>query len=215
MIDTREQNGPYIQRRLIAAGIETEIVTLSTETGSDYIISGDKDTIAVQRKVVCSELISELDEILNDIAPRLVSFGDNPCFLVEENFEITEDGYLQNRQTGYPTAMLATSYYGVLETLRKMGVGVYTTRDLNASIWWMIAMHGYLGKNHYPKCKKGYSVHEQAVGMLTAVPGLGEVRAEKALKQNSIRSMTNLKKIPGLTEPQSRKLKEAMRWRAE
>lgn len=165
--------------------------------------------------MVCSEFVSELDEIVNDIAPRLAQFGENPAFLVEENFDITKDGYLQNKQTGYPTALLATSYFGILETLRKMGLDVYCTRDLNASIWWMVAMHGYLSKNHYPKHRKYFSLQEQAVGMMTAVPGLGPARAEKALAQNSIRSMANLKKIPGLTETQSKKFKEVLMWRAD
>jgi hypothetical protein len=144
----------------------------------------------------------------------LLQFGDHPAFLVEENFSITDDGYLQNKQTGYPTELLATSYYGVLETLRKMGLDVYSTRDLNSSIWWMIAMHGYLNKNHYPKHRKYFSLQEQAVGMMMVVPGIGSARAEKALNQNSIRAMSHLKKVPGLTEPQSRKLGDVLRWRA-
>lgn len=215
LIDTREQNGPYIQKRIQKSGIDCEIVTLSTETGADYIISGEKGTCAVQRKVVCSEFINELDNIVNAIAPRLLQFGEHPAFLVEENFDITKDGYLLNRQTGYPTELLATSYFGVLETLRKMGLDVYCTRDLNSSIWWMVAMHNYLGKYHYPKHGKYFSLQEQAVGMLTVVPGIGQVRAEKALAQNSIRAMSHLKKVPGLTDTQSRKLGEVLRWRAD
>lgn len=215
LIDTREQNGPYIQKRIQSEGIDAEIVTLSTETGSDYIICGEKGTCAVQRKVVCSEFVSELDEIVNEIAPHLLEFGEHPAFLIEENFDITKDGYLQNKQTGYPTSLLATSYFGVLETLRKMGLDVYCTRDLNSSIWWMVAMHGYLNKNHYPKHRKYFSLQEQAVGMLTVVPGLGATRAEKALAKNSIRGMTHLKTVPGLTETQSMKLKEVLQWRAD
>lgn len=214
LIDSREHNGSYIQRRLQDSGIDTEIVTLSTETGSDYIISGNKDTIAVQRKVVCSEFISELDEIVNDIAPRLMQFCDHPAFLVEENFEITKDGYLRNRQDGRESDFLATSYYGVLETLRKMGIEVYCTRDLNSSIWWMTAMHGYLNKNHYPKHRKYFTPEEQAIGMLMCVPGIGEARAEKAIGKNSIRAMTSMTKVPGLTDAQSKKLGGILRWKA-
>lgn len=185
---------------------------MSTNTGSDYIISGDKDTVAIQRKVACSEFISEIDEILDEIAPRMLGYCEHPILLVEENFEITRDGYMQNRQTGRSSDMLITSYYGILETIRKMGIDVQCTRDLNSSIWWMIAMHGYLAKNHYPKHTKYHSIEEQAVGMLMAVPGIGNARAEKALAKNSIRNMASLKKIPGLTEPQSRKLNEVLRW---
>ena len=212
LIDTREHNGPYIQKRLQSSGIDAEIVTLSQETAADYIISGEKDTIAVQRKVVCSEFISEIDEILNDIAPRLLGYCEHPVFLVEENFEITKDGYMQNRNDGRCSDLMATSYFGILETLRKMGIDVQCTRDLNSSIWWMTAMHGYLGKNHYPKHKKFFSLQEQAVGMMTVIPGLGYTRAEKALSSNSIRAMSSMKKIPGLTEIQSKKLGDVLRW---
>lgn len=214
LIDSREQNAPYIQKRLVESDIDTEIVTLSTETGSDYIISGEKDTVAVQRKVVCSEFISEIDEIMNEIAPRLLGYCEHPVFLIEENFEITKDGYLQNRQNGRHSEMLATSYYGILETLRKMGIDVQCTRDLNSSIWWMISLHGYLNKNHYPKHKKCFSVQEQAVAMMTLIPGIGTTRAEKALQKNSIRVMSGMKKVPGLTDAQSRKLGEVLRWQA-
>lgn len=214
LVDTREQNGPYIKSRFEEAGIESEIATLSTETGADYIISGEKDTVAVQRKVVCSEFISELEEIVNDIAPRLLGYSEHPVFLIEENYEITKDGYLLNRQNGRHSELLATSYFGILETLRKMGCEVVTTRDLNSSIWWMISLHGYLGKNHYPKHTKYFSLQEQAVGMLTVIPGLGPARAEKALAKNSIRVMSGMNKVPGLTETQSRKLSEVLRWQA-
>jgi len=111
--------------------------------------------------------------------------------------------------------MLATSYYGILETLRKMGIDVQCTRDLNSSIWWMIALHGYLNKNHYPKHKKCFSVQEQAVAMMTLIPGIGTARAEKALQKNSIRVMSGMKKVPGLTDAQSRKLGEVLRWQGK
>jgi hypothetical protein len=177
------------------------------------MIVADKGSCAIQRKVVVSEMISELDEIMHDIAPRLKAFSENPCFLFEENFSISKDGYLQDKNSGRSTEMLITSYYGYLETLRKMGLDVYTTRDLNASIWWLVAMHGYLGKNHYPKHSKYFSEKEQAAGMLMCVPGIGEARAEKALKHNSIRGMAGMKMIEGLTEKQGEKLGKVLRWR--
>lgn len=214
LIDTREQNGPYIKRRLEAAGIESDIITFSQDTGCDYHIINDKGSCAVQRKVVCSEFITELDDMF-DIAERLMAYSDNPVFLIEENFGITKDGYLLNAKDGRPTEMLATSYYGVLETLRKTGVDVQTTRDLNHSIWWMIAMHGYLAKNHYPKHRKYFSDKELAVGMLTCVAGVGVSRAEKALDKNSLRGMSGMKRIDGLTEKQSSKVGKVLRWRAE
>lgn len=212
LIDTREQHGPYIKRRLESAGIETDIITFSQDTGCDYHIINEKGSCAVQRKVVCSEFISELDEMF-DIARRLMNYSDNPVFLIEENFGITKDGYLLNATDGRPTEMKSTSYYSILETLRKTGVDVQTVRELNHSIHWMVAMHGYLEKNHYPKHRKYFSEKEQAVGMLTCVPGIGEVRAEKALKQNSIRGMAGMKKVAGLTEKQGERLGKVLRWR--
>lgn len=213
LIDSREQNGPYLQKRFVKASIDSEIVCFPQDTACDYLITNEKGSCAIQRKVVCSEFISELDEIMHDIVPRLKGFSDNPCLLVEENFSITKDGYLENRQDGRISEMKATSYYGILETIRKQGLDVYTTRDLNASIWWMIAMHGYLEKNHYPKHRKYFSEHEQAVGMLMCVPGIGEKRAEKALQKNSIRGMSGMKEIAGLTEKQSERLAGVLKWR--
>lgn len=114
--------------------------------------------------------------------------------------------------------MLATGYYGFLETIRKTGVDIVTTRDLNHSVWWMIAMHGYLGKEHYPKHRKYFSVKEQAVGMLSAVSGIGEKRATKVLeKYNIVEICTahNLhRSIEGLSELQSEKLKKVLRYRS-
>ena len=214
LIDSREQNGPYISARFANACIDSDIVTLPTESGCDYLISNTFGSVAVQRKVVVSEMISELDEIMYDIIPALKNFSDNPCILLEENFGITKDGYLHNRNDGRPTELLATSYFGYLETLRKMGVDVVTTRDLNQSIWWMIATHGYLSKEHYPKHKKYFSLQEQAVGMLSAVPTIGEARAKKALEKSSIRAMCGMKHIDGLTAKQSEKLQNVLRYRS-
>jgi ERCC4-type nuclease len=109
--------------------------------------------------------------------------------------------------------MLATAYYSYLETIRKTGVDVITTRDLNQSIWWMISLHNYLGKNHYPHHKKYHTMHEIAVGMLTAIPTIGEARANKALKESSIRGMVGMKTVTGLTDKQNEKLQQVLQWR--
>ena len=150
LIDSRERQAAYIKRRFDSVDIESEITGLPTETGSDYLISNTYGSVAIQRKVVVSEMISELDEIMYQIAPRMINFSENPVLLLEENYGISKGGYLFNRQDNRETEMLATSYYGYLETIRKMGIEVITTRDLNSSIWWMISTHGYLGKQHYP-----------------------------------------------------------------
>jgi ERCC4-type nuclease len=213
LIDSREQNGPYIQKRFESAGIDSEIVCFPKTTSCDYLITNHKGSCAIQRKVVCSELLSELDEIMHEIVPNLAQFSDNPCLLVEENFDITKDGYLQDHNSGRHTEMKATAYYNYLETIRKHGVDVYTTRNLNASIYWMIAMHGYLEKQHYPKHRKFFTIEEQAIGMLTCVPGIGEARARKALAGMCIAGMNG--GVPGLTVKQNEKLGKALRWCAE
>lgn len=214
LIDSREQQAPYISKRFSEAGIDSEIICFSTNTGTDYQIIGEKGSIAVQRKVAIPELISELDQVLYETVTALKNFSENPVLLVEENLSITPDGYLENRSDGKETQMLATSYFSYLETIKKSGVDVVTTRDLNSSIWWMISLHGYLNKEHYPKHKKYFSVKEQAIGMLTAVPGIGEVRAGKALEHTSIRGMTGMKEIKGLTKKQAEKLGIIMRYRS-
>jgi len=212
LIDSREHNGPYIQKRLQSQGIEAEIECLPQNTGSDYLILGNTGTCAVQRKVVISEMITEIEsgEILNDIAPRLAGFSDNPAFLIEENFAINSEGYIVDKNSPRESGMLVTSYYGVLETIRKMGIDVYTARDLNHSIWWMCAMHKYLEKNHYPKHRKFSTVEEQAIGMMMCVPGVGEVRAGKALAQMSIAEMATAQEIPGLTKVMQGKVKKVV-----
>jgi ERCC4-type nuclease len=158
-------------------------------------------------------MISQLDEIMFDIIPRMKNFSDNPVCLFEENFGISKDGYLFNRADNHPTEMLAKSYYGYLETIRKMGVDVITTRGLNETIWYLISMHGYLGKEHYPKHNKYFSDKEIAIGMLTAIPGIGDARASKALGGTSIRGMMGLKHITGLTQKQSERLNRIAGWR--
>lgn len=213
LIDSREQHGPYISARFAESNIDSDIVALPTESGADYLISSTHGSVAIQRKVVVGEMLSELDEIMHETIPALKNFSDNPCLLLEENYSITRDGYLQNRNDGRSTDMLATSYFGYLETIRKLGVDVITVRDLNQSIWYMIATHGYLSKNHYPPHKKYFSVQEQAIGVLTTIPTIGEARAKKALEKMSIRGMCGMKQIEGLTRKQSMKLQDVLRYR--
>ncbi len=200
-------------KRLQESGIDSEIYGFPTDTGTDYLISNTQGSVAVQRKVAVSELISELDQILYETIPLLKNFSDQPVLLIEENHDITQDGYLINHTTGRDTQMLATAYYSYLETIRKTGVDVITTRDLNQSIWWMISLHNYLGKNHYPHHKKYHTMHEIAVGVLTAIPTIGEVRANKALKESSIRGMVGMKTVTGLTDKQNEKLQQVLQWR--
>jgi ERCC4-type nuclease len=206
-----------MQKRFASSGIESDIICWPQETGCDYLIQNTHGSVAVQRKVAVSELISELDETMYDTLPRLKNFAGeygNPVILIEENFGIDQTGHLFNRGDSRETDMLATSYFGYLETIRKMGVEVITTRDLNQSIWWMIATHGYLGKEHYPKMKKTHTIKELAVGMMMVVPGIGETRAMKVLKDVSIRDMIVGNRYGGLTEKQMRKMREIIGWKS-
>lgn len=203
-------------------GIESEMFTFPQYTGCDYMIANTFGTCCIQRKVAPAELsgktlsgISKMEDIINNILPRLTSFGDNPSFLVEESFSIDESGYLTDRNSGRSSQMLATSYFGFLETIRKMGVDVYCTRDLNSSIYWMAAMHGYLEKHHYPKHRKYFSVEEQAVGALCCVPTIGEKRAVKALSGSSIGQMYRKKNVPGLTEKMNERLQKMLQWKGD
>ena len=213
MIDSREKNAPYISKRLTEQDIENEITCLPQETGSDYLIASTHGSCAIQRKIVIPEMIGQLDEIMFDILLRMKNFSENPVFLAEENYGISQDGYLFNRADNHPTEFLAKSYYGYLETIRKMGVDVVTTRGLNETIWYLVSMHGYLGKEHYPPHTKTFSDKECAVGILSSVPGIGDVRASKALSHNSIRGMMGMKRIEGLTQKQSDRLSKVFHWR--
>jgi hypothetical protein len=216
LVDSREQNGSYICKFLISKGIEADIICFPQETGCDYLISGKTGSVAVQRKDAFAEVINQMEEIRYDILPRLKNFSGEvhtPVLLVEETFGITKEGYLIDKTSGRESQMLATSYYNFLETVRRSGADVVTTRDLNQSIWWMVATHTYLAKNHYPKQNKAYSVQEQAMGMMMSVNGIGEARAGKALAESSIKEMGRMMKIPGLTDKQSKKVKEVLGWK--
>lgn len=215
MTDSREQNGPYAVKFFKSHGIDSEIVTMSTDTGSDYFITALKDSAAIQRKVVCSELLSELDITLNETIPHLKNFTDNPIFLVEENYQINDDGYLMNRNNSRESQMLATSYFGYLETIRKMGVEVVMTRDYSESLWYMLSLHNYMEKEHFPKHVKGFKPRESAIGMLSCVSKVGEKRAEKALRKQSMYEMVKAGHVDGFTEKQNESWRGVMYWKGE
>ena len=216
LCDSREQQGQYIVKFLISKNIDAEIICWPQETGCDYLISNKVGSVAIQRKDAFAEVINQMEEIRYDILPRLKNFSGEvhtPVLLVEETFGITKEGYLIDRQSGRESQMLATSYYNFLETIRRSGTDVVTTRDLNQSLWWLVATHGYLAKYHYPKSSTAYSVKEQAMGMMMSVNGMGEARAGKALAESSIKEMGRMTRIPGLTEKQSKKVKEVLGWK--
>lgn len=212
LIDTREQNADFIKQKFDAAGIESEIATLPYASGCDYLIAQTKGSCGIQRKDSTKELITQMEELRTDIIPRLVTYTANPVLLVEESHQIGDAGYLFRREKGVyvETGMHSSAYYGFLESMRMSGVDVVCTRDLNASIWYMIAMDGYLSREHFPKHLKSYKPHQQALGMLCCVPTIGAKRAEKALTELSIAEMLHVGEIEGLTKTQTQKLKKAL-----
>ena len=212
IIDTREQNGDFIKQKFDAAGVESEIATLPYASGCDYLIAQSHGSCGIQRKDSTKELIGQMEELRTDILPRLISYTDNPVLLVEESHQIGEAGYLFRRENGayVETGLHSSAYYGFLESTRMTGVDVVCTRDLNASIWYMIAMDGYLSRQHYPKPLKSYKPHQSALGMLCCVPTIGAKRAEKALSALSIKEMIHVNEIEGLTKIQTQKLKKVL-----
>ena len=213
-----------IKDKFHKAGIESEIACLPHNSGCDYIIANTHGSCAIQRKDSMAEICgnpvqdtykSAMEELRFEIIPHLVQFSDNPVLLVEESHEIGENGYLFRKQDRLwlETPMHSSGYYGFLETVRQMGCEVVTTRSLDHSIWWMISMHNYLGRYHYPKHKKAYNPGQSAMGMLCCVPGIGEKRAEKILSKHSISDLIFDKNIKEATEKQRKKIDEVLRYR--
>lgn len=216
-IDTREQNGDYIKSRFDAIGIQSDIITLPYSSGCDYLIVNTHGSCGIQRKSAMKELVNQMDDLAHDILPRLSSFTDNPVLLVEEDFTIGEMGNLFRKDSSaklwIETGVHSSSYYGFLESCRMKGIDVVCTRNLDQSVWYMAAMHGYLGHNHYPKHQKLYKPYQQALGMLCCVPGIGLKKAEKILGRNSIEDLVNADKADGLTEKQLKKVQMVLRWK--
>lgn len=155
-----------------------------------------------------------MQELQDDILIRLRNFTDNPVLLIEESHKIGQMGYLFRKQNNVwmETGMHSSSYYGFIESMKNRGIDVVCTRDLDHSIWYMVALHGYLGRFHYPKHAKTYRINQQAVGMLACVPGIAEKRAREALEHQSIREMC-MGRMEGLTVKQKEKLKRVLEWK--
>lgn len=155
-----------------------------------------------------------MEELRTDILPRLCTFTDNPVLLVEESHQIGDRGYLfrkdERSKMFVETELHATSYFGFLESARMIGINVVCTRSLDQSIWYMISMDGYLSREHYPKPLKSYKPHQQALGMLCCVPGIGIKRATAALQERSIDEMCR-KECTGLTKGQQEKIRNVLR----
>lgn len=205
----------------------SEICNLPYPSGCDYLIANTYGSCGVQRKdsmaEICGTPVSDkyksaMEELLHGILPRLVSFTNNPVLLVEESHVIGEMGYLFRRKDNHwvETEMHCSSYYGFLETVRMMGVDVVCTRNLDASIWYLISMHGYLGKCHYPKHRKMFTNGQRAVGMLCCTPGIGEKKAAQILANHSIQDLHGVdeKDLKVLTSAQLASIKKIVGWRS-
>ena len=162
-----------------------------------------------------AELVNQMQDLREDILPRLITFTDNPVLLVEESHQVGERGYLFRKENGMfkETQMHCTAYYSFLESVRMMGVEVVCTRNLDQSIWYMIGMDGYLSREHYPKPMKSFKPKQQQIGMLCCVPGIGQKRAAAALEGRSISDLLNAREVDGLTPKQLEKIRKVLRYK--
>ena len=195
LVDTREQKREYIINKFKSHGGITPIETCLSH-GMDYLIMGDCGSVGIQRKSGASEIPQQMGDLRDDILPALKELTETPVLLIEEDFSIGGDGTFYQRRNGmlYPTGMNTKAYFNFIHSCKLAGVDVVTTRNLDASIWWMIATAGYLEKNHYPKMKMQYSSDSRAIGMLCCINGIGPHKAEKILEEYS---MVELLKKPG------------------
>ena len=214
-IDTREQLGEYILGVLEKAGCDALITTLPYSSGCDYFIANVHGSVGIQRKDSMKELVNQMQEIREDIIPRLLTFTDHPVLLVEESHVTGDAGYLFRKENGMykETRVHCTQYHMFLESVRMMGVEVVCTRGLDQSIWYLAAMDKYLSQEHYPKPMKSYKPHQQQVGMLCCVPGIGAKRAEAALAGRSVYDLVHAKEVDGLTKNQLEKIQKVLRWK--
>ena len=159
-----------------------------------------------------------MEELRTDILPRLITYTDNPVLLVEESHKIGEGGNLFRKEGSMyrETGTSATSYYGFLESIRMMGVDVVTvqaTTDLMPTVWFLISIDKYLSHQHYPKPIKSFKPQQIALGMMCCIPGIGLKRAQKALDGHSVKDLTRMNTIEGLTKKQALKVKSILEWK--
>ena len=187
IVDSREHNKEYIVGKFKEhGGIESMITCLSYSM--DYLIMGNACSVGIQRKSGSKEIPQQMKALKEDILPALKELTDNPVLLIEEDFHIGQDGIFYRRQDGmlYPTSLNTKSYFNFIHSTKLSGVDVVTTRNLDASIWWMIATGLWVENNHYPKQKKKYLPSMQAVGALCCCNGFGQTKSEKLLSQYSL-----------------------------
>ena len=190
IVDSREHNKEYIVGKFKEhGGIESMITCLSYSM--DYLIMGNACSVGIQRKSGSKEIPQQMKALKEDILPALKELTDNPVLLIEEDFHIGDNGTFYQRRDGmlYPTDLNVKAYFNFIHSVKMSGIDVVTTRNLDASIFWMIATGLWVENNHYPKGKKQYLPTMQAVGALCCVNGIGHTKAEKLLKDYTLQEL--------------------------
>ncbi len=188
--DTREQNHEYIEAIIKKHG-GIDYVRTCLDHGMDYQIVGKSDSVGIQRKSGSKEIPKQLSELRNDILPSLKNLTSNPILLIEEDFSIDDNGTMYQRRDSmlYPMQLNVKAYYNFISSIKLSGIDVVTTRNLDASIWWMIATAEYLDNYHYPKITKQFRVENQAIGALCSLNGIGPTKAKKLLNHYSLKDL--------------------------
>jgi hypothetical protein len=159
----------------------------------------------------------QMSELKSDILPSLVALHSDAVLLIEEDHQVARNGTMLRKEGRYlkESKVNVKSYFNFIESVRKSGIRVVTTRSLNHSIHWMAAQHSYLEQDHLPKAQaRGYSSLEEAMGAIRCIDGFGNGTAKKVLQQKSLREIAScspkeLKQL-GLNQSQINRLLEVM-----
>lgn len=165
--------------------------------GMDYLIVGAADSVGIQRKSGAMEIPKQMSALRDDILPALKELTENPVLLIEEDFVIGSNGVFYRREEGMlkPTDLNTKSYFNFIHSVKASGVDVITTRNLDASIWWMIATGLWVETAHYPKLKKQFTPTMQALGAICCANGVGPSKSEQLLKVHSLRELATMPDI--------------------
>lgn len=189
IIDTREQHRDYISNVFESNNVKHCISGLSH--GMDYMLVGKATDVGIQRKSGSAEIPKQMKALRHDILPALKQLTTNPILLIEEDFVIGQDGQFYRRQDSMLRSidLDVEAYFNFIHSIKKIGVDVVTTRNLDASIWWLIATHRYIQQHHYPKVDKLYEPKMQAVGCLCAINSFGQSTSKRLLKSYTLKQL--------------------------
>lgn len=208
VIDTRERYSVAARIFFESHDIEVYETCLDYDFYTDYIISNGNKTVGIQRKSL-PEVIEQMSEIRNRIH-NILKIHDRAILLVEEDFEVSEKGYILRNLEGktFETRGDISKYYNFLQSIRDDGISVITTRGFEQSMWWMLSTHKRLEVEHIPKIHvKNHTPVEEACGMLYIIDGFGPKICEKLLQNYSISDMCNMNdtqlKLIGMNKKQS------------